>query len=75
MVSFFTKAPRAVPFAVTIVVLVGLQVTFGLMAHGMTFLALLHGLNALLIFGTALIAGRTVGRKAVQNSTPAMSRV
>lgn len=69
IVAFLAKTPRAVAFAATIVVLVALQITLGLMAHGLTFLALLHGLNALAIFGTALVAARSVGR--VRGDVPA----
>ncbi|WCM56485.1 hypothetical protein [Microbacterium sp. EF45047] len=63
ILSFFVKAPKAVAFAVAIVLLVGLQVTLGILGHGLTFLALLHGLNALVLFGTALTAGTVVGRR------------
>lgn len=69
VVSFFTKNRRAVIFAAVLLVLVVLQVTLGLLGHGITFLALLHGLNALAIFGTAITAGRLIGR-APQTSAP-----
>ncbi|WP_309065212.1 hypothetical protein [Microbacterium sp.] len=70
VVSFFTRTPGAVPFAATVLGLVVLQVTLGLMGHGMTFLALLHGLNALAIFAVALIAGTRIGRVRSERSAP-----
>ncbi|UNK69573.1 hypothetical protein [Microbacterium sp. H1-D42] len=70
VVAFLAKTPKAVPLAVTVVVLVALQITLGMLSHSVTFLALLHGLNALLLFGTALVAARTVGRSAA--SAPAV---
>lgn len=63
IVSFFVKSRRAVIFAVVLLALVVLQVTLGVLGHSVTFLALLHGLNALAIFGTALTAGRMMGRE------------
>ena len=72
--AFLAKTPRAVPFAATILVLVVLQVTLGLFSHGITFLAIFHGINALLIFGTALTAARMVGRVPAGVRTAAAAR-
>ena len=49
-----------------LVILVGVQVTLGLTASSFTFLAFLHGFNALLIFGVALTAALTLGRQHVE---------
>ncbi|SFS14452.1 hypothetical protein SAMN04487783_1846 [Agrococcus baldri] len=57
VVSFFAKVPRGVMWAVVVLVLVALQVTLGILGHEMSALAFLHGLNALLLFGAALLAG------------------
>ena len=62
IIGFLAKTPRAVALAATVLVLVVLQVTLGVLSHGVTGLAILHGVNALAIFATALIAARTVGR-------------
>lgn len=62
IVGFLAKTPRAVMLAATVLVLVIVQVVLGLLSHGITGLALLHGLNALAIFATALIGALTVGR-------------
>lgn len=64
IVSFFTKARRAVTFAAVILLLIVLQVALGVFGHGLTFLALLHGLNAVVLFGVALTAGTVVPRGA-----------
>lgn len=61
IVSFFTKAAGAVMWAVIVAVLVVLQVALGMFGHGIPLLGALHGLNALLLFGAAIYAGRRVG--------------
>lgn len=58
VVSFFAKFPRAVTWALAIAGLVAVQVTLGLAGHGQTAFAFLHGLNALLLFGTTILAIR-----------------
>lgn len=63
IVSFFTKVRRAVLFGAIVLALVVLQVTLGLFGHDITFLALLHGINALLLFGTAFYAATVVARR------------
>ncbi|MGP6173603.1 hypothetical protein [Corynebacterium sp. A21] len=54
--GYFSHVPGALVYAVVVVVLVAVQVTLGLSAPALPFLAFLHGMNALLIFGTALLA-------------------
>ena len=56
--SFFVGARRAVIWAAVVAALVALQVTLGLNGHGMPMLAFLHGINALLLFGSAVFAVR-----------------
>ena len=58
VVSFFAKLPKGVAAAVVLVVLVALQVTLGILGHSTPYAGLLHGLNALVIFGGALQAAR-----------------
>lgn len=72
IVSFFAKVPHGVTYAAVVLGLVVLQVVLGLFGHGLPFLAFLHGVNALLIFGTALIAGlRAKDRSVAPAETPA----
>ena len=70
VVAFFAKIPGGVMRAVIVVVLVALQVTLGMLGHGLTALAFLHGLNALALFGVALWAGMRAGRAAGQVPAP-----
>lgn len=64
VVGFLAKIPGGVLWAAVVVGLVALQVTLGFLGHSMTAMAFLHGVNALLLFGAALIAGLRVGRVA-----------
>lgn len=74
VVSFFTRVPRASAMAAAIVGLVALQITFGLVAHSLTWVGPLHGINAFLLFGTALIAGRMMSRAQAQTEAPAQTQ-
>jgi hypothetical protein len=58
--SFFAKIPGAIKFALAVFVLVAVQVTLGYAIHGWALAGLFHGGNALLLFATALYAGRRV---------------
>jgi hypothetical protein len=58
--SFWAKVPGAVKAAGLVLLLVVLQVTFGILGHSIPFVGLVHGLNALLLFATALYAARRV---------------
>jgi hypothetical protein len=60
VVSFFAKLPGAVKWAGVVLLLVALQVTFGLAGHSVPAIGALHGMNALLLFGAALYAGQRV---------------
>ena len=63
IISFFAKVPRGVVYAAVVFGLVVLQVTLGLFGHGIAFLGLLHGLNALVLFTVALLAGLNAKRR------------
>ncbi|WP_068396415.1 hypothetical protein [Kribbia dieselivorans] len=65
-VAFAAKIPGGVMFAGVIVALVALQIALGLMGHSVAFMGLLHGINALILFGTALVAGRRAGAAATE---------
>lgn len=69
IVSFFAKVPRGIVFAVGVLVLVVLQVTLGLLGHGIPMLGFLHGVNALLLFATALIAGLRASKNRAPSTT------
>ena len=56
VLSFFAKVPRGVMWAAVTLGLVALQVVLGLLGNVVPFLGALHGLNALLIFGVAVMA-------------------
>jgi hypothetical protein len=62
--SFFAKVPRGVAFAVAVAVLVALQVTLGVLGHQVSIAGFAHGINALLLFTTALLAGLRAWRSA-----------
>lgn len=61
VVSFFAKIPGGVKFAAILLGLIVVQVLLGIFGHDQPNLAPLHGINALLIFGTAIMAGKRVG--------------
>jgi hypothetical protein len=74
--SFFAKVPRGVAFAFAVLGLVVLQVTLGLAGHSISFLGALHGINALVLFSTAMWTGLRVGRMARPSETePQRERV
>lgn len=58
IVSFLARVPGGVVWAALTVGLIVVQALLGLMLHGTPSLGFLHGLNALLLFGTAVLAGR-----------------
>jgi hypothetical protein len=60
--SFFAKVPGGIKWALIVFGLTVLQVALGLFAHLLAGLGWLHGLNALLVFGTAVWAGLRVTR-------------
>ncbi|MFD4959851.1 hypothetical protein [Microbacterium sp. NPDC058389] len=71
--SFFVKAPRAVAFAGGVLALVVVQVTLGLFGHSIPLLGSLHGINALLLFTAALLAGLNVSKRRVEAAAAAAS--
>lgn len=73
VVAFASRLPGAVSRAGIVLVLVVLQVVFGLFGHSLTALAFLHGLNALLLFAAAYVAAR--GVRTVEAADPALDYV
>ena len=57
IVSFFAKVPGGVTKAAVVLGLVVVQVALGIFGHDAPALGALHGLNALLLFGAATMAG------------------
>lgn len=62
--SFFAKVPGGVKWAGIVLLLVVVQAPLGIAGHSVPFLGALHGLNALLLFSTALYTGLRVRRMA-----------
>lgn len=60
--SFFAKVPGGWKWALGTLVLVVVQVSLGIFGHENAIFGLLHGVNALLLFSTALLAGLRVKR-------------
>jgi len=56
VLSFFAKVPRGVMWAGVAFGLTVLQIAFALLGRGLPILGVLHGANALLIFGVAVMA-------------------
>ena len=71
VVAFFARLPRGVALAGAVVGLVALQVVLGMVAHGVPFLGLLHGANALLLFAVAAMAAHRAGRPVGPAGVPA----
>jgi hypothetical protein len=60
--SFFAKVPGGIRWALIVLGVTVLQVALGLFAHSVAGLVWLHGINALALFGTAMMAGMRVSR-------------
>lgn len=58
IVSFFAHVPKGVAWAGGVLALVIIQVLLGMFLRGAPLAGLLHGANALLLFGVALHTGR-----------------
>jgi hypothetical protein len=58
ILSFFTKVRGAIKWAIIVFVLTVVQGQLGFLGHEFTGVAAVHGLNALVLFGTAIYAGR-----------------
>ncbi len=60
IVSFFAKIPGGAKWAGLILLVVVVQVLLGMFSGELPQLAMLHGVNAFIMFGAALYAGRRV---------------
>lgn len=63
IVSFFAKIPGGVKFAALVLLAVVVQVLLGMFGHELAASGMLHGVNALVLFGLALYAGLRVRRQ------------
>ena len=70
IVSFFAKVSRGVAQAGIILLLVVVQVALGIFARELPGLGALHGLNALLLFGAAVMTGVRAKRPAAVETSP-----
>ena len=75
IISFFAKVPEGPKWAGMLFGGIILQVLLGLFAHGLPFLGMLHGLNALLLFWLAYRTAKQADVVAVEASTPAGAAV
>lgn len=57
IVSFFAKVPGGVKWAGFVLLAVVVQVALGMFLHTVSGLGALHGINALILFGVATMAG------------------
>ena len=70
IVSFFAKVPKGVMWALITFGLIIVQVALGIFAHSVPALGILHGPNALLLFGVALMAFMRSRPAAVTPAAP-----
>ncbi len=73
--SFFAKVPHGIAFAGGVLALVVVQVTLGLFGHSIPLLGFLHGVNALLLFTTALLAGLNASKRRVAGQADTVASV
>lgn len=64
IISFFAKVPGGAKWAALVLLAVVIQVTLGIFGHENAVFGLLHGLNALLLFSLAFMAGKRVKSEA-----------
>ena len=70
ILSFFAKVPGGAKWAAFVLLAVVVQVMLGLSGHSNAYFGMLHGFNALILFGLALTAGMRVNRVAKATASP-----
>ena len=65
--SFFAKVPGGIRWALIVLGVTVLQVALGIFSHSVAGLGWLHGINAFVLFGTAMMAGMRVSRAVASN--------
>ena len=73
--SFFTKVRGAIKWAVIVFVLTVAQGQIGFLGHEFPLAGALHGLNAMLLFGVAIYAGRRLRTAARRDVSAPEERV
>jgi heme A synthase len=73
--SFFARVRGATRWALLVLALVLVQGTLGFLGHELPAVGSLHGINALLLFGTAVHAGRRAGARAAEPAAEALEPV
>lgn len=66
IVSFFAKIPGGIKWAAFVFLAVIVQVALGLFGHEVAVLGMFHGLNALLLFSLAVMAGIRVSKATAE---------
>ena len=64
IISFFAKVPGGVKWAAIVFVSIIVQVTAGILAHETRYMGLVHGLNAFILFSSAIMAARAAAEPA-----------
>ena len=67
--------PQGITYALAVLGLVVLQVFLGLFGHEISALGALHGVNALILFGVAVMAGVRASRTIKADKVAARERV
>lgn len=68
IVAFFAKVDGGVKWAAIVAVSIVVQVAVGISSADVPALGLIHGLNAFVLFGAALMAARKAGETAVDST-------
>jgi len=66
IISFFAKVPGGPKWAGLTLFFVVLQVALGIFGHSSAYIGALHGLNALILFSVATMAGRAAAAAPVE---------
>ena len=71
VVSFFAKVPGGVKIAAIVLGAIVVQVLLGIFGHESAYIGVLHGLNAFILFGSAVYAARLARTAGVETPTTA----
>jgi uncharacterized membrane protein len=73
VVSFFARLPGGVKVAAIVLGAIVVQVLLGLFGHESAYIGALHGLNAFILFGSAVYAARLARTAGVDTPTTAVA--
>ena len=73
VVSFFAKVPGGVKIAGLVLGAIVVQVLLGVFGHESAYIGMLHGLNAFILFGSAVYAARLARTAGVETPTTAVA--